>query len=207
MFYKTHHHIFAIVITFMLSLSHTAHSADVQTIINELKAGMPNTISQSYKAIPHGQTTFSSTQSPSSGAEKIYFDHFFTLTDLMMSARVSALTNLYHGRGGITVSRYNAAYNLAMNGFSQLKVPSNASKAQELILTAIKEHRAFLNKWNSAKGGAKDKIKNSYRNDPLVRSSSRKLIQAYGVLMSRYSSETGHNKKAFYDHLCALDFI
>lgn len=191
----------------MLLLSSTAHSADVQTIIKELKAGMPSTISQSYKAIPHAQTTFSAIQSSSSRADKIYFDHFFTLTDLMMSARVSALTNLYHGRGGITVNRYNAAYNLAMNGFAQLNVPSNASKAHELTLEAIKEHRDFLNKWGSANGVTKDKIKKSYRSDPLVRSSSRKLIQAYGALMSRYSSETGHNKKAFYDHLCALDFI
>jgi hypothetical protein len=33
------------------------------------------------------------------------------------------------------------------------------------------------------------------------------LIQAYNELMQLYPGESEHNKKAFYAHLCSLDFI
>ncbi len=46
-----------------------------------------------------------------------------------------------------------------------------------------------------------------YANAPLILSSHQKLLQAYNELMSIYAYENGHNKKAFYSHLCALDFI
>ena len=41
----------------------------------------------------------------------------------------------------------------------------------------------------------------------LVRSSSNQLIQAYDYLMQSYPQESPHNRQAFFDHLCALDFI
>lgn len=42
---------------------------------------------------------------------------------------------------------------------------------------------------------------------PLVRSSSGKLKQAYGKLMSRYPGQSQWIQDAFFDHLCALDFV
>ena len=40
-----------------------------------------------------------------------------------------------------------------------------------------------------------------------VRSSSANLQGAYSDLMRLYSSENATNKQAFFDYLCALDFI
>jgi hypothetical protein len=40
-----------------------------------------------------------------------------------------------------------------------------------------------------------------------VRSSSANLQGAYGDLMRLFPSENATNKQAFYDYLCALDFI
>lgn len=42
---------------------------------------------------------------------------------------------------------------------------------------------------------------------PKVRSASGKLLGAYGNLMRMYPNEDGTNRQAFFDYLCALDFI
>ena len=45
------------------------------------------------------------------------------------------------------------------------------------------------------------------RDDIAVKDISRKLQRAYALLAQQFPGETLHNKSAFYDHLCALDFI
>ena len=44
-------------------------------------------------------------------------------------------------------------------------------------------------------------------NAPLVQSSHNKLMKAYQLLNVQFPKEHAHNKAAFFDHLCALDFI
>ena len=199
-----------IVPTFLLALiilfSHTAHSQDISYITQDIKNIMPMSIKESYKAIPHEQTTYDMSKSPLSYAEKKYLSDFFTLSDLMMSARVSTLTNLYHSKGGMSINTYNEAFQLSMEGFQSLDVPKNALPAHKLIVQAIQEHHKFLNNWSKAPATEKARIKKSFFQDALVKSSSSKLINSYNRLMSDYRSESPHNKKAFYDHLCALDF-
>ncbi|MCP4488040.1 MAG: hypothetical protein GY820_12070 [Gammaproteobacteria bacterium] len=41
----------------------------------------------------------------------------------------------------------------------------------------------------------------------LVKSSSQHLIAAHSLLKQLYPQETKHNQQAFFDYLCALDFI
>ncbi len=43
--------------------------------------------------------------------------------------------------------------------------------------------------------------------DPLVTGASQKLIKAYQVLIQAYPQEPPQNRQAFFDYLCALDFI
>ncbi|NIP39793.1 MAG: hypothetical protein GWO07_16190 [Candidatus Dadabacteria bacterium] len=43
--------------------------------------------------------------------------------------------------------------------------------------------------------------------EDLVHSSSNKLKRAYSILMKKCPKENGHNRQAFFDDLCALDFI
>ena len=44
------------------------------------------------------------------------------------------------------------------------------------------------------------------RSHPAVRSSSRRLHRAYQIITGLYGKKAP-NRLAFFDHLCALDFI
>jgi hypothetical protein len=72
---------------------------------------------------------------------------------------------------------------------------------KSLVASAVTEQRQYFSRLDPT-----TKLKFNAR-DPLVQSSHRKLIAAYQLLMSQYRGEDSHNKKVFFDHLRALDFI
>lgn len=154
-------------------------------------AGM--TVEEAYKAIPHAQTTFDSTQGQMSGDEKAFLDKFFQLVDLAVVERVSAMQGISSGKP-VTFN-----YAAIERDLMSLDVPEKIKTAHGLVMQAVAEQRQYLEKWK-ASGGAFD------INDPLIGSSSAKLVQAYSQLMAAYPSEGAHNRQAFFDHLCALDF-
>ena len=71
-----------------------------------------------------------------------------------------------------------------------------------LIFDAISEQRRYLKAWQDS-----GNPRYFDAQAPLVRSSHGKLIAAYNHLMRLFGEENPHNKQAFFDHLCALDFI
>lgn len=71
-----------------------------------------------------------------------------------------------------------------------------------MIREAIDEQHRYLSMWQeSGQTGCFSPVA------PLIRSSHGKLIAAYNDLMALYAQEGSHNRQAFFDHLCALDFI
>jgi len=88
-----------------------------------------------------------------------------------------------------------------------LSSPEYLEEPSELIVSAIEEQKQFFQEWAEASDEEKADIREQTARHPLVQSSHRKLIKAYKKLMSQFPEETKHNKKAFFDHLCALDFI
>jgi hypothetical protein len=63
------------------------------------------------------------------------------------------------------------------------------------------EQRAALAEWR------KTVLPANLGGHPLVASSSGKLHRAYGDLLALFPQEDAHNKAAFFDYLCAMDFI
>jgi hypothetical protein len=63
------------------------------------------------------------------------------------------------------------------------------------------EQRAALAEWR------KTAVPADLARHPLVASSSGKLRRAYGELLTLFPQEDAHNKAAFFDYLCAMDFI
>jgi len=81
-----------------------------------------------------------------------------------------------------------------------MNIPDNLKQAHELITQAIHEQNQYFKKIDSSK-------KYSFNaNDKIVQTSHTKLIQAYNLIMALFPKENKHNKEAFFDHLCALDF-
>jgi hypothetical protein len=82
-----------------------------------------------------------------------------------------------------------------------LVAPSDLGAVKDLITSAVKEQQRYFAVLDSHRKLEFD------AGNRFVQSSHGKLIHAYRLLMSRYPQENAHNKKAFFDHLCALDFI
>jgi len=78
---------------------------------------------------------------------------------------------------------------------------NGASKMGYQSRIEVQQHRSFFELQNVSGSNAK-----ASRNQ-LIQSSHQHLLAAYGVLMHSYPEETKHNKQAFFDYLCALDFI
>ncbi len=170
----------------------------VPQLLKEVRIEEPGKISQSmtveeaYKAIPHNKTRFDPATATMSADEKAFLDAFFTLSDLAVAERVETQAALR--------SKGQAAgnYDEILRRLKGLGVPPKLKTAYGLVVEAVEEQRAYL-----------DSLKNGTAFDaaaPLVEDSHQKLTQAYGELMRIYPSENSHNRQAFFDHLCALDF-
>ena len=171
--------------------------AGLAPIPSELGHGL--SVDQAYSAIPHARTAFLSQQSPQSPGDSRYLATLFSWTDLAIVERVANQQSLRSSpTGGASLS----GYDVILEGISSLNAPAHLYEIQELIKEAITEQRAYLAEWQAS--GQRNYFN---RKHLLVQSSHRKLISAYKKLMAAYSDEGAHNKQAFFDHLCALDFI
>jgi hypothetical protein len=131
--------------------------------------------------------------------ERMYLSKVFGLTDLATVERVSMLIWLTsEGKAGELAINYSNI----LSRLGELNPPAGLANFHKLIIESIEEQRKALVKW---KNSSFDYSK--LQNEILVRSSSAKLKRAYSILMKKYPKEGNHNKQAFFDHLCALDFI
>jgi hypothetical protein len=152
-------------------------------------------VEEAYRSIPHKQTTF---DAKTMKDKKIaaYLQQLFTLVDTSVTERVMWQQALRQGRA----PAYNN-YSVILQQINALNVPDDLNDVQKLIGDAVAEQYAYLK-------SLQDQGATSIRpDDKKIGEISQRLRQAYGLLMQRYPNETPHNKAAFFDHLCALDFI
>lgn len=150
------------------------------------------TVEQAYSAVPHQRTIFDADAATMNDEEKQFLSLFFELSDLALIERVSILKS---ARSSDVSNNYGEILIQLMN----LHVPAKLTLAHQLVVEAVKDQKTYLERWKTNKT-------NFNPNDPLVESAHNKLIQAYGELIKLYPQESAHNKQAFYDYLCALDF-
>ncbi len=156
-------------------------------------------VEDAYRTIPHRRTVFQTNQTEMSTVENEYLDNFFHLVDLAIVERVEMMswltTNGQKGRKGIN-------YDKVLNDLEGLDTPSSLAEIHRLVIEAIEHQRSFLEEWQKDPGK-----KHNFASDPKVRGANKKLIHAYQKLIGLYANESQHNKQAFFDYLCALDFI
>lgn len=156
-------------------------------------------IEAAYQAIPHQRTPFSleKTYINDDAAERLH--RFFELTDMAVVERVHSLKTMYSGN----LSYYSSAnYESILKEIEALDLPTELSAPKQLVMEAIQEQQAYFEQWYHSGERVFHNVQHS-----LVQSSHSKLIQAYNQIMAAYPHESQHNKTAFFDHLCALDFI
>jgi hypothetical protein len=152
-------------------------------------------IDQAYRLIPHQRTVFELPQSTIPATEARQVAQLLSLTEKAMIERVDAMVN------GAEKTGYLSRIDGVLWQIDQLRVPKRVQAARDNIHQAVQQHRVFFELQNVT--GSQVEA----NRQQLVQSSHRHLISAYQQLMQTYPEETKHNKRAFFDYLCALDFI
>jgi hypothetical protein len=156
------------------------------------------TVGQAYQRIPHAQTTFSPAQTQvMNTAESQSANDLFTWVDFSIVERVTMMDNMQRGQ------QYSPGnYAVILTKLNSIAVPEKLTEPKSLIIAAINEQKSYFEQQSRA--GQSQPINSQ---DPLIQSAHQKLFTAYNKLIELYPQESEHNKKAFFDHLCALDFV
>ncbi len=176
-----------------------------------LKEADGMSINDAYRSIPHRQTTYQVLPASISSKDAGSLDRLFGIVDRAVVARVETLSWLTSGgRQGKPVADYQRTSEGLLRELEKLNPPERIVPAVNLIATALQEQRSYFREWDKATAESQPFPYTLYKDGnlhSLVRSSSSKLIQAYNHLMQSFPTESPHNRQAFFDHLCALDFI
>jgi hypothetical protein len=149
-------------------------------------------IKEAYKAIPHAQTPFHVLQSNMSDTEARYVSRLLSLSELAMVERVEAMKN------GPENAHYERDIADILKQLSSLETPQKLRAVYDHIYQAIQQQRSYFTLHNS---------RDKKQQKQLIQGSHHHLITAYNMLMKLYPNESKHNQRAFFDYLCALDFI
>jgi hypothetical protein len=162
------------------------------------------TVDQAYSALKHRRTVFDERATKASKAQAESLKRLFSLAEVGTVLKVRAYQA--HARGD------RAGYAAVLADYDSLidvskRQPSSAEigPAQDLVVGAIVRQRAVL-----AASAAKPVAvlsRNELARDPQVQKVHGDLISAYHMLLRAFPEEPTVNRDAFYDYLCALDFL
>lgn len=147
-------------------------------------------VEEAYRLIPHQRMIFRSESARMPIAERAYLAALFSAVDQAIVAKVSA-------RRETNVAN---AYQTVWKAWEQLNPPTALKAMQDKVKAAILDQQTFLLE-------VEQKRTNWNMNHQKVRSSSARLQDAHSDLVRIYPRENATNKQAFFDYLCALDFV
>ena len=163
------------------------------------------TVDEAYAAIPHRRTAVLFTGSKIPKADQDYLQVVFATIDQAILLRVTTYQNYSRGR---------TADPLAISRMDRLLVFLRSVDPPPLLKTyhkrieqAVSDQRAFFEDWRTQGSEFTYARGAGLGSHPKVASSSSALKEAYGILMQSYPAENEHNREAFFDYHCALDFL
>jgi len=156
-------------------------------------------VAEAYRAIPHNQVTYRSSKSALKRAEAEYLEQAFSLVDLAVVERIVLLRNI-QSKTPKPIRLEN--YDQILKRLMTISVPSGLEYFHQQVVAAIMEEKDYYQGL-----GEHPSISTVNQWHPLIRRPHRRLIASYQFLASRYPQESRRNQQAFYEHLCALDFI
>ena len=167
-------------------------------------------VEEAYRAIPHRYTPFESKSVKMSPKDAAALQGFFRLLNLAIVERVQAQTWFQsNGKRGVAFPNYQRSTDGLIAQLEALTIPDSLKAVHRDVIDALRDQRAYFEEWQRAvrRGELFRYQPGASPHHPRVLSSSKKLQQAYGRLIQLYPQETERTKQAFFDHLCALDFI
>lgn len=176
-------------------------SSVLSSVVSTASNAHAITIEDAYKSIPHKQTTYQKSLSTLSKEDAADLEEFFHVVDLAIVNRVEALQALRTSRG--RVEKQMSELRRLGQRLREFKVPDAGSDVPRIVGDAVMDEFNYL---QSIVRGNRQDIQ-GLAGDLRVQSASEKLKRAYSMLMKAFPAESEQNKQAFYDHLCALDFL
>jgi len=169
------------------------------------------TVEEAYQEMQHRHASLDPTSRGFTREEAAYLSRLFELVDLAIVEKMQAWTWFQsEGRKGKAVQEYRGRVDSLVAILDGLPAPDRLREVQRLLVEAIRDQRAFFETWNEALtvGAAGKDNREVYRSRGLyLKSSSQKLHQVYGQLMSLFPDAGQQNFDAFYDHMCVLDLL
>jgi hypothetical protein len=160
-------------------------------------------IEEAYASIPHRRTPFHAASAKASPAHAAQLQRLFTLTDQGVVLRVQGM-QAHRNRDRAELARVLAGYEALATTLRTEKFAPELVPARDLIVEAIAGQRRHL---ASRPEGGLAFAHQQLTSAPEVKNSSRQLHGAYAILMKAFPQQSNHNRTAFFDHLCALDFL
>jgi len=167
-------------------------------------AAFSMSVEEAYKAIPHHQTTFMANQSVLKPEESQFLEKFFSVVDRAVVMRVGQYANVFYKK---TRAPTNDGYHDIFKQLKSMSSNKKYSKVVSLVYDAITFQKKYLDLWEHANTTNSDFKGLPKHRHSLVTTSSNQLKKAYNLLMQLHPNESKNNKKSFFDHLCALDFL
>jgi len=161
-------------------------------------------VDEAYAAIPHRRTEMQFPGSKVPKSDQDYLQVAFAVIDQAVLLRVATYQSFSRGKTAdpVAISRMDR-----LIAFMQsVDPPPQLKTYHKRIEQALADQRAFFDDWRS-RGSEFPYARGSLASHPKVASSSSALKEAYGILMQSYPAESPHNKEAFFDYHCALDFL
>lgn len=149
------------------------------------------TTEEAYAAANHRRTPFEASGSSIPVEAGAALSRLFALTDQGVVLRIESM------KGGVTQPRYEAL----LASLKAEALPAPIAKARDEIVAALMLHQRV------AASGAARAPRAQHARTPEITAASGKLHSAYDLLMRAYPAATARQKQAFYDHLCALDYL
>ena len=168
-------------------------------------------VSEAYALVPHRQTTYVATQSQLHTEIAQNIERFFRLSDRALVARVMMFRWCQSdGKANYSLEAYRRETAAVQAELGKLVVPAEARPAIKAVREALALHSDYFKLWVEAIHSGKpfaDAFRPGRTIPALVKQANEKLLSAYRIMMGAFPNESDMNKQAFYDHLCALDFI
>lgn len=167
------------------------------------------TVDEAYNAIPHERVEYKAEESTIGVAEREFLTKFFQLSDRALVLRIEAMRGMNSGLSE-TYEKYRAGADTVFADLENLAEPDTAKGFRALLIEAVESQGAFFKRWHEAQAVSKPFSFPGGETTGVDRDISRaseKLRRLYSELMGRFPGESPRNKNAFYQHLCALDFL
>jgi len=161
-------------------------------------------VDEAYAALKHRRTVFDARATKTSKAQVESLQRLFAMAERGTVLKVRAYHAHYSGdRAGY--GAVLAEYGALIDAIRAQPAAAEIKPAQDLVVGAIVQQRGVF-----AASAAKPSTvlaRNELTRNPDVQKLHRDLLKAYDILMSKFPDEPAVNRDAFYDYLCALDFL